>query len=294
MVPVSGPTVGKRRLRAELRLLRQDRQLTQEQVAADMEWSLSKLIRIENGTVAISVSDLRSLLAYYAVHDQQRVNTLLELARAAKRRMWWDEYRAETPTSLLTYVGFESEATEIGCFHPIVLPGLVQTEGYARALLTGLAPDLDPKEIERRVEFRMRRQDEVFRREDPPRFIAVLDESVLRRQPDASEHTMSEQLAHLIEFAQRPYAEIRLLPYNAGVHRGWDGNFTVMGFGGDDRVYYSQNNPSGDVLLWEEQDVVDSFYQLLRQLADRAMSPEESLEFMRRRRSELRQEQPEH
>jgi transcriptional regulator with XRE-family HTH domain len=288
VVPVSGPTVGKRRLRAELRVLRQDRQLTQEQVATDMEWSLSKLIRIENGTVAISVSDLRSLLAYYAVHDQQRINALLELARAAKRRMWWDEYRSEMPTSLLTYVGFESEATEIGTFHPIVLPGLVQTEGYARALFAGLGPDLDHKEVERRVEFRMRRQEEVFNRQDPPRFIAVLDESVLYRQPDANEETMREQLTHLIEFAQRPHVELRVLPYNAGVHRGWDGNFTVMGFGGDDRVYYSQNNPSGDVLLWEEQDVVNSFYQVLRQLLDRALSPDESLAFIQRRLDEVK------
>src|SRR4030095_3104893 len=99
---MSGPIVGKRRLRAELRQLRLDRGLTQDQVATDMEWSLSKLIRIENGTVAISVSDLRSLLSYYGVHEQHRVDSLLELARAAKRRMWWDEYRNELSNQLLT------------------------------------------------------------------------------------------------------------------------------------------------------------------------------------------------
>src|SRR3569833_301709 len=134
---MSGPTVGKRRLRAELRRLRTDRELTQELVATDMEWSLSKLIRIENGTVAISVSDLRSLLAYYAVHEQQRVDALLELARAAKRRMWWDEYRPYLQPSLLTFVGFESDATRIECFHPVLLPGLVQTEAYSRAVQSG-------------------------------------------------------------------------------------------------------------------------------------------------------------
>ena len=280
---MSGPTVGRRRLRAELRRLRVDRELTQEHVAAEMEWSLSKLIRIENGTVAISVSDLRSLLAYYGIHDAQRVDPLLDLARAAKRRMWWDEYRAELHTALLTFVGFESEATDIGTFQPILIPGLIQTEAYSRALQRGLRPDLDEKQIDRRVEFRLRRQAELFKRDDPPHFLAVLDESVLLRQPDPDTRLMREQLTHLIEVAQQPYATIQVMPFTAGVHRGWDGNFTVMGFGGaDDAVFYAQNNPSGDVLLWEEQAVAERFWQLLQSLTNQALSPAESIEFIGR------------
>src|SRR4051794_27719605 len=119
---MSGPIVGKRRLRAELRRLRRERELTQDLVAAEMEWSLSKLIRIENGTVAISVSDLRSLLAYYRVHDPRTVDELLELARAAKRRMWWDEYRPTLSVQLVTYVGFEAEAARVGEWAPIMFP----------------------------------------------------------------------------------------------------------------------------------------------------------------------------
>src|SRR3954454_23090090 len=276
---MSGPIVGKRRLRAELRRLRRERELTQDLVASEMEWSLSKLIRIENGTVAISVSDLRSLLAYYGMHDAQRVDPLLDLARAAKRRMWWDEYRAELHAALLTFVGFESEATDIGTFQPILLPGLVQTEAYARALQRGLRPDLDEKQIDRRVEFRMRRQSELFKRDDPPRFLAVLDESVLLRQPAPDARLMREQLTHLMEFAQQPYATIQVIPFAAGVHRGWDGNFTVMGFGSaDDGVFYAQNNPCGDVLLWEEQPVAERFWQLLQTPTNRALSPTESIE----------------
>jgi hypothetical protein len=248
-----------------------------------MEWSLSKLIRIENGTVAISVSDLRSLLAYYGIHDAQRVDPLLDLARAAKRRMWWDEYRAELHTALLTFVGFESEATDIGTFQPILIPGLIQTEAYSRALQRGLRPDLDEKQIDRRVEFRLRRQAELFKRDDPPHFLAVLDESVLLRQPDPDTRLMREQLTHLIEVAQQPYATIQVMPFTAGVHRGWDGNFTVMGFGGaDDAVFYAQNNPSGDVLLWEEQAVAERFWQLLQSLTNQALSPAESIEFIGR------------
>src|SRR5258705_878328 len=179
---MSGPIVGKRRLRAELRRLRRERELTQDQVAAEMEWSLSKLIRIENGTVAISVSDLRSLLAYYQVHDTKMVDDLLELARAAKRRMWWDEYRASVPGQLLTYVGFEAEAVYIGEFAPMMFPALMQTRRYAAAT-SGVDDEVDSPVVERRVEFRMRRQEELLNRENPPRIQVMLDESALRRRP---------------------------------------------------------------------------------------------------------------
>jgi transcriptional regulator with XRE-family HTH domain len=274
--------VGRRRLRAELRRLRVDRGHTQEHVAAEMEWSLSKLIRIENGTVAISVSDLRSLLAYYGMHDGQRIDALLELARAAKRRMWWDEYRAELTPALLTFVGFEFEASEIGTFHPVLVPGLMQTDAYARALQRGLRPELSDREIDRRVEFRMRRQDEIFKRDEPPRYSAVIDESVLLRRPDGDERTLRHQVEHLIEFAQRPYATVQIMPFDAGVHRGWDGNFTVMSFGNDDRVFYAQSNPSGDVLLWEEPEIADRFGRLIEQLKQKALDPEASLAFLER------------
>jgi hypothetical protein len=94
---------------------------------------------------------------------------------------------------------------------------------------------------------------------------------------------MREQLTHLVEVAQQPYATIHVMPFTAGVHRGWDGNFTVMGFGGaDDAVFYAQNNPSGDVLLWEEQAVAERFWQLLQNLTNRALSPAESIEYIGR------------
>src|SRR5687767_4961725 len=150
--------IGRRRLRMELRRLRADREVTQEQVAAAMEWSLSKLIRIENGAVTISVSDLRSLLHFYELREGHELERLLELARAAKRRAWFDEYRQELAASLLSYVGLEAEATEIKYYHPIAIPGLLQTERYTRAMLTSMADKPDEKQINRQVHFRLRRQ----------------------------------------------------------------------------------------------------------------------------------------
>ena len=94
---------------------------------------------------------------------------------------------------------------------------------------------------------------------------------------------LHEGVEKLIEVAQQPYATIQIMPFTAGVHRGWDGNFTVMGFGGaDDAVFYAQNNPSGDVLLWEEQAVAERFWQLLQTLTNQALSPAESIEFIAR------------
>ncbi|GGM75765.1 DUF5753 domain-containing protein [Dactylosporangium sucinum] len=279
---MSGPIVGKRRLRAELRRLRRERELTQDLVAAEMEWSLSKLIRIENGTVAISVSDLRSLLAYYRVHDSKMVDDLLELARAAKRRMWWDEYRASLPMQLLTYVGFEAEAVAVGEFAPVMFPALMQTRRYAAATST-VDDEVESPVVERRVEFRMRRQEELLGREQPPSILTVLDESVLRRQPvPHDEALLVDQIEHAIEFAQRPYADVRIMPLNAGYHSGWDGDFTLLEFGADDAILYRQG------LLVEEPEVVSSHREILRRISERALAHDASIDFMRQVAGELK------
>ncbi|GAA2346263.1 DUF5753 domain-containing protein [Dactylosporangium salmoneum] len=275
---MSGPIVGKRRLRAELRRLRRERELTQDLVAAEMEWSLSKLIRIENGTVAISVSDLRSLLAYYRVHDPRTVDELLELARAAKRRMWWDEYRALLAGQQITYVGFEAEATSIGEFAPVMFPTLLQTRRYAHA-----TSDVESPLAERRVEFHARRQEELFGREEPPRVELFLDESVLRRGPvPGDEALLVDQLEHAIEFAQRPYADVRVIALNAGYHPGWEGDFTLLEFGADDGVLYRQQ------LLWEEPELIATYRRNLERLRERALPSEASADLMRQIAHELK------
>ncbi|GAA3286569.1 helix-turn-helix transcriptional regulator [Dactylosporangium vinaceum] len=272
---MSGPIVGKRRLRAELRRLRRERELTQDLVAAEMEWSLSKLIRIENGTVAISVSDLRSLLAYYRVHDPRTVDDLLALARAAKRRMWWDEFRPTLSGQLVNYVGFEAEAAQVGEWSPIMFPTLLQTRRYSDA--TG-----EP-ESARRVEFQARRQEELFAREEPPRLQLLLDETVLRRNPiPGDDALLVDQLEHTIEVAQRPYADVRVVPLSAGYHPGWEGEFAVLDFGIDDSVLYRGR------LLWEEPELVAAGRNTLESLVGRALSQEATLDLLRQVVSELK------
>src|SRR5229473_709514 len=126
----TSPVVQRRRLRTELRRARLDVGLTQEQVAAAMDWSLSKLIRIENGTVGISTNDLKAILAHYKITDEGRTAELLALSRGARERSWWNSYR-DMPPRLVQLIEYESASSIIRNFQPMLIPGLLQTEEYA-------------------------------------------------------------------------------------------------------------------------------------------------------------------
>src|SRR5581483_8594616 len=153
--------------------------MTQEQAAGVMEWSLSKLIRIEGGGVSISVSDLRSLLTMYQITDESYVEELVTLARAARQRSWLTAFRDVTSSQYVTFVGYEAAASIIRQFEPTLIPGQLQTEEYARAVTLEYAAD----RVDKLVEIRIRRQELL---EGPRRlFCFILDEAVIRRQVGA-------------------------------------------------------------------------------------------------------------
>src|SRR5580704_7099732 len=127
----TSPVVQRRRLRTELRRARLDAGLTQEQVATAMDWSLSKLIRIENGTVGISMNDLKAILAHYKITDDRRSAELIALSRGARERSWWNSYRDVAPR-LIQLIEYEAAAFIARNFQPLIVPGLLQTEEYAR------------------------------------------------------------------------------------------------------------------------------------------------------------------
>src|SRR5262245_2049783 len=129
-----------RRLMVALRQAREARQLTQKEVADALEWSASKLIRIERGTVGISVTDLKALLLHYEVTDTDEVDRMVEMARASKKAVWWQEYRELLPQDFYTFIGLEASAIRIKQFHGLVVPGLLQSEDYVKSIL-GVAPD---------------------------------------------------------------------------------------------------------------------------------------------------------
>src|SRR5262249_16340887 len=233
------PAVQRRRLRAELRRIRLEANLAQEQVAAAMDWSLSKLIRIENGSVSISTNDLKVLLSYYGIVDEDRVQELIALAKAAKERSWWSAYSTIASSRLLQFVEYQATAMITRSFEPLLVPGLLQTEDYAREVIKEFSERLRRDQLDTLVALRMKRQ-ELLKRPGPPTlFFFVLNEGVLRRMV-GGEDVMTSQIRHLIELSSRDDVIIEVVPFSAGVHHGMHGPFVILEFpeAEDDDVLY--------------------------------------------------------
>ncbi len=279
------PVAGRRRLCAALKRAREDCGLTQQQVASVMDWSLSKLIRIENGSVGVSTTDLRALLMHYAVTDSATVDGMLELARAGRRRAWWREYRDRLVTENLgRLIDLECVASRLQIFNPSILPGLMQTEEYARAVIRNLLPTPTPDQLEARVRVRMRRQLEVFGREDPPHLLTVLDEAVLRRSTgDAA--TMREQLRHLHALTTRPNVTIQVLPFGAGVFQ-LAGPFFIMSFPDDPDVVYTESSLSEDLI--EGNGRIQDYQRSFDAIRRSSLGPDESRALIEKVTGELR------
>ncbi|MEU5989730.1 helix-turn-helix transcriptional regulator [Spirillospora sp. NPDC047418] len=205
-----GPSVRQRRLAAELRRLRERRGLTGDDVADRLTWSTAKVSRIENARTGAKIDDVRRLLELYEV-DGARHADLVSLAHDAAQRGWWEEYR-DLPSPLADFIALESEATAAREWGSTVLPGLLQTENYARHVIGGWSDlaTLPPQELERRLDVRMRRRGLL----DGPRPLelsAVLDEAVLQRLI-GDQKVMREQLEHLYRMTELPNVSVQILP----------------------------------------------------------------------------------
>jgi transcriptional regulator with XRE-family HTH domain len=273
MTPTQDGPVSRRRLRARLRQARNERELTQSKVADAMDWSLSKLIRIESGLVGISSSDLKVLLQHYGIDDPAQVDEFLDLARASRREQtgWWVAYRGVAPPQYLTFIGYENSAQVIQAFQPLVVPGLLQEEEYARHVIRAQGTSGDV--LNELVKLRMQRQRELFERSDPPEMIFVIDEASLHRWVGGRE-AMRQQLKRLRKEIARPNVTIEIIPFEAGEHRGLNGSsFVILQFAEteDDDVLFLENS-RGDVISRDEQTAVDPYQNIfdeLRVLANR-------------------------
>lgn len=226
--PRQGSTVRARRLRLELRGLRDVAGLTIEETARRLEWSMSKISRIETGKVGVSPGDVRELLDVYGVGvTDERYDALVRLARDAARRVqgWWHEYADLLPGA---YAALEAESSRMRTFQPQLVPGLLQTEAYFRALVEGERRAYPAEEIERRVAVRMSRQLRL-EGEEPLRLWAVLHEAALRCQVGGPA-VMRDQLDRLTEAAQRPNVTLQVLPFEAGAHASMAGAFAMLDF----------------------------------------------------------------
>ena len=177
----ASPLMLRRRLRTELRMARIKKELTQEQVAKAMEWSLSKMNRIEKAKTGISTNDLKALLPLYGITDKERTDELLALARAARQSPWWSRYSDVAPPELLELIEYEYAASEVSQFETMFVPGILQTEDYASAVLRGFYGEKSASErVAALIELRTRRRD-LLTSDNAPNFHFVLDESVVRR-----------------------------------------------------------------------------------------------------------------
>lgn len=212
---VDGPR-SHRRLRLELRDLRRSKGFTHRQVADAMEWSTSKVVRIENGDVRVALADLRQLLTLYEVNETEQVETLLVLARRSRHQPW-RVFRDVHSPAFLRFVGYEATATSAWHFQPQFVPGILQTPSYTRALLAGT--DLRPRteeEIARILEARLRRQ-AVLQEPHPAALVVLLDESVILRWVGGP-GVMREQLMHLLDLSERPTVRLQVIPLRSDVY----------------------------------------------------------------------------
>jgi transcriptional regulator with XRE-family HTH domain len=215
------PLLSRKRLRISLRHWREQRALTQEQVAEALDWSQSKVVRIESGKVRVSATDVRALLGLYKVSDHDEVARLVELARVARRRAWYRDYEHALDRDYDDYLSYESSALAIETFQQLLVPGLLQTEGYARAIMAANGATYSRE----RVELRLKRQ-AMLASEDGPSFRCVIDEAALHRQVGGP-GVMREQLIRLRD-AAGPKISVGIIPFTAGAHSSMSEPFTLL------------------------------------------------------------------
>ena len=225
----SSPTVKRRRLAAELRSYRDRADLTIEEVAQQLEWSTAKISRIENARVSVLPRDVKFLLGVYGVQENGEAwEALLALARESRQKGWWHNYGDAIPEGFETYVGLEADATTLRTYESDYVPGLLQTEDYARAVMRATMLTASDEEIERHVAVRMVRQERLTG-PGAPEIWAVVSEAVIRRVV-SGEPLMRVQLSRLVEASKQPNITLQVLPFSVGAHAGMDGAFMILGF----------------------------------------------------------------
>jgi transcriptional regulator with XRE-family HTH domain len=273
MSSAQSPTVRRRRLALELRRLREAARLTCEEVAERLECSASKISRVETGRVSVSPRDVRDMLEIYGIPEDQR-ESLVQLARDSRQKGWWHAYSDTIQPQFATYLGLESAASEIRIYEVSLIPGLLQTEDYARTVISAGMMNSAHEEIERRVELLMARQP-ALTRSDPPKLWAVLDEAALRRRVGGA-GLMRLQLDYLLGVASLPNVAVQVIPFGGGAHPAMGRPFVVLVFPerADPDVVYLEDLTSA--LYLEDVDEVDRYNVFFNHLRATALSFDDS------------------
>jgi transcriptional regulator with XRE-family HTH domain len=271
------PTLRLRRLAAEMRRRREEAGLTQDEVFERTSINQATLYRVENALSRPQVRTLRALLDLYGVNSE-RTAYLLTLLRESDQRGWLETIDADLPERLTTYIELEDEARTVLNYESSFVPGLLQTEDYARSLIRGVLPEATRAEVDGRVEVRMRRQ-EVLTRESPIRFWAIVGEGALRHRVGGIE-VMRRQMLRLAEAADEPNITLQVLPFEAGAHPGMLGSFHVLNFDHEEfpNIVYI-DSMAGDLFLDAPADI-ERYTVIFQYLRAIALSPEGSVDLI--------------
>jgi transcriptional regulator with XRE-family HTH domain len=272
------PTVRRRVLAAMLREARQAAGMTIEQVGALLLCSPTKISRMETAQRGASPRDVRDLSTIYGIPDDRR-DQLMELSRQSRQRAWWQTF--DLPDRLATYIGLESAASSLKIFKSVVVPGLLQSADYARAVIEGTAPkNFDRHRVDQQISARAQRQLSFDDRSDHPTVHVVLDEACLSRVV-GSRAVMAGQLGKLIELAARDNFTIQVISFATGAHQGMESNFDIFqfhdGLVGD--IAYTEGMAGGQ--YFERPADVGRFQRAFQSLTETALDPDETSSYLK-------------
>lgn len=271
MPTASDPSLNRRKLRLALKAARDKTGLTQRDAADRLDWSLSKVIRIEAGTVSLSVTDLQAMLRLYEVTDEALVEELEQAARGSKGQSWWSEYNDIIAPPFAQFLGYESAADSIRAYHPTLVSGLLQTTDYMSALF---AASPAATEVQRRIDLRTARQERVFA-DGAPAVTMIVDESALRRLVGGPS-VMRNQLSHIRQLTGTQRIKLQVLPLSAGAHDSLEDSFVLFGYRDDEDVLYLAG-PGGVLTNRDNREMVARYQECFEDLTDKALSQDASV-----------------
>jgi hypothetical protein len=276
--PAGGPTVLRMLLGAQLRRLRETAGVTRDDAGYHIRASGSKISRMELGRVSFKERDVTDLLEFYGVDDLAEREKLVQLTREANATPWYQKFQDVVPDWFHVFVGLEEAAQLIRVYEVQFVPGLLQTEEYARAVILQGAPGLDPDEVERRVALRMGRQ-KLLTREAPPRYWVIMDEAALRR-PMGGRDVHVGQIERLIDLVGEPNITIQVMPFRYGGHAAEGGAFTIMRFPETDLpdVVYMEYLTGAHYI--DKPEEVERYAAVMERLSVAGTSPDRTREIL--------------
>jgi transcriptional regulator with XRE-family HTH domain len=273
------PTVRLRRLGGELKRLRMAAGLTREIVAERTRLDASSIYRIEAARNRPHRRTVLTLLDLYGVTEPTDQAPYVDMLAKSSELNWLVTFEDVLPESYQTFINFEAEASRLEAYEGQIMPGLLQTEAYARAVIQGLMPEGTAEDVERRVEVRGRRQ-AAIQKPDPVGLWTILDEGVIRRVVGGDD-VHRDQLRHLVEASKAPNVTVQVVPFSAGAHPGMPGAFVVMSFPDSDPPLVYTENAGGGLFLEGEPDV-HRYRASFQRLAAQALSPKDTAQMIKK------------